>query len=224
MKSERLLRIAANCDRVNIVADIGCDHGLLCARLVQSGSAQKAIAVDISPDSLKKAERLAKDLGLMDRIECRLGDGLSVLEPGEAEGIVIAGVGGPLLMRILEQGWKVARMARYLVLCPHNYPDSLRQYLNEAGYRIEREEIAREKDKFYPILKVRLGREEAYTPVERLAGRNAVKDDTWAEYLRHEIAVQRHIREQAAGSPAGLKAQERIGLYEQALRESGRKQ
>ncbi len=222
MKSERLSRIVANCDKIEVVADIGCDHGLVCAELVRSGKARKAIAVDISPGSLAKAERLAKELGLEERIECRLGDGLSVLEPGEAGGILAAGMGGPLLMRILENGWKVARRAQYMVLCPQNYPDSLRQYLNEAGYEIVWEEIAREKKKFYPILKVRLGRARAYTPMELLVGRSGQRNEAWAEYVRHEIAVQAQIQRQAAGGPAGQKALERIKLYEQALRESGR--
>lgn len=220
MKSERLSRIAANCEPARVVADIGCDHGFLCAELIQSGRAEKAIAADISAGSLAKAESLAEQLGLAGQMECRLGDGLSVLEPGEAEGIVIAGVGGPLIMSILEQGWKVARGARYLVLCPHNYPDSLRQYLNDSGFLIEREEISREKGKFYPILKVRVGQEPAYSPMELLVGRNAQRDAHWQSYVQHEATVQKQIAKMAAGTLAAEKAKERLALYQKALEEN----
>ncbi len=219
MKSERLLRILSVCRKAGIIADIGCDHGLLCAELVRSKKAEKAIATDISSASLAKAEKLSKELGLEGKIECRLGDGLSVLQPGEAEGIVIAGIGGPLLMRILEQGWKVARSAQYLVLCPQNYPESLRQYINEAGFLIEYEEISQEKGKYYPIMRVCPGREKSYSPMELLVGRNVKKDENWAQYLGHEAEVQRHIARQAGDGIAGQKARERAEHYEQALRE-----
>lgn len=219
MKSERLSRIAANCDPVRVAADIGCDHGFLCAQLLQTGRAEKTIAADISAGSLAKAKALAEQLGFTEQMECRLGDGLGVLEPGEAEGIVIAGVGGPLIMSILERGWRVARTARYLVLCPHNYPDSLRQYLNDSGFLIEREEISREKGKFYPILKVRVGQEPAYSPMELLVGRNAGKDECWQSYVRHEAAVQKQIARMAAGTLAAEKAKERLALYQRALEE-----
>ena len=122
-------------------------------------------------------------------------------------------------MRILEQGWKVARTARYLVLCPHNYPDSLRQYLNDSGFLIEREEISREKEKFYPILKVRAGQEPAYSPMELLVGRNANRDENWRSYVRHEAAVQQQIAKTAAGTLAAEKAKERLALYQKALEE-----
>ena len=220
MKSERLFKIVQYCEVAEVVADIGCDHGLVSAELIQRKIAGKVIAADISGESLKKAEELAERLGMENQIECRLGDGLSVLKPGEAQGIIIAGMGGPLLMRILEQGWKVARNACYLVLSPHNYPDSVRQYLNLAGFCIEKEEISREKGTFYPIMKARLGREAAYSPLEKLVGRNVLKNEEWREYVRHEVEVQKFISAQAGDSPAGQKAREKIALYEQALLES----
>lgn len=222
MKSERLLRIVQFCNAAEVIADIGCDHGLVSAELVRREIAGKVIAADISRESLKKAEELAKRMGIESQLECRLGDGLSVLKPGEAQGIIIAGMGGPLLMRILEQGWKAARSAQYLVLSPHNYPDSVRQYLNLAGFCIEKEEISQEKGKFYPIMKARLGREAAYSPLEVLVGRNVLKNQEWREYVRHEAEVQRHILAQAGDSPAGQKAQEKIALYEQALLAPGK--
>ena len=219
MKSERLSRIAANCDPVGVAADIGCDHGFLCAEMIQTGRAEKVIAADISAGSLAKAQALAEQLGLTGQMECRLGDGLGVLKPGEAEGIIIAGVGGPLMMSILERGWRAARTARYLVLCPHNYPDSLRQYLNDSGFLIEREQISREKGKFYPILKVRPGQETAYSPMELLVGRNSQRDEHWRSYVEHEAMVQGQIARAAAGTPAAEKAKERLGLYQRALEE-----
>jgi tRNA (adenine22-N1)-methyltransferase len=73
-----------------VVADIGCDHGRLSCALVQSGRAERCIAVDISAPSLKKAEKLAAQLGVSDRVETRLGDGLAPLATGEADALAVS--------------------------------------------------------------------------------------------------------------------------------------
>ena len=76
------------------VCDVGCDHGTLACYIVQTGRAERAIATDISAPSLKKAERLAEELGLTDLVETRVGDGLDPVADGEADVVVLAGMGG----------------------------------------------------------------------------------------------------------------------------------
>ena len=73
------------------VADIGCDHGKLTAALACSGLYPKVIGSDLRPDPLDKARRTVEAAGCQDRVELRLGDGLSVLSAGEVGTIVIAG-------------------------------------------------------------------------------------------------------------------------------------
>ena len=84
-----------------VVADVGCDHGRLSCALIQRNLASRCIAIDISEPSLKKAERLVRQIGAQDRVETRLGDGLQPLAAGEADAIAILGMGGTLMAQIL---------------------------------------------------------------------------------------------------------------------------
>ena len=84
------------------VADIGCDHGRLTAALLQKQICRRVIASDVSGPSLDKARSLIEHIGLSDRVSFREGDGCSVLLPGECDAIALLGMGGTLMVRILE--------------------------------------------------------------------------------------------------------------------------
>ena len=91
-------RLAALADAIgtnDTILDIGCDHGILEAALIERDQAHRVIAADISLASLEKARRLAAELGIEDRVECRLGDGFSVVREDDAiDAAAIAGIGG----------------------------------------------------------------------------------------------------------------------------------
>ena len=86
-----------------VAADVGCDHGRLSVALAAQGKCRKIIASDIRSAPLATAQRLVTLHGCEDVVECRLGAGLSVLRPGEADDIVIAGVSGVTVCGMLEQ-------------------------------------------------------------------------------------------------------------------------
>lgn len=92
--------------------DIGSDHGLLCAYAVTMGRAAHATAADISADSLSKARALIKELSLEDKVGFAVSDGfLNIDIAAENYSVVIAGMGGELIARILEVGGdKVSRV------------------------------------------------------------------------------------------------------------------
>ena len=131
-------------------ADIGTDHGFVPVSLVREGIAERAIASDVGKGPLMRAETRIRRAGLSERIECRLGDGLSVLSPGETEVIVIAGMGGMLMVRILSDGLDVAKSARTLILSPHRDAYELRKFLMEQGFQITQETMVKEDGKYYP--------------------------------------------------------------------------
>ena len=85
------------------VADIGCDHGKLTAVLAASGKYPRVIGADLRPGPLAKAEQTLEHAGCKDRVELRLGDGLSVLSAGEVGTIVLAGVSAQTTWEIIEQ-------------------------------------------------------------------------------------------------------------------------
>ncbi len=87
------------------VADIGCDHGKLTAVLAASGRYPKVIGADLRPGPLAKAAQTLEYAGCKDRAELRLGDGLSVLSPGEVSTIVLAGVSAQTTWEIIEKSF-----------------------------------------------------------------------------------------------------------------------
>ncbi len=110
--SKRLERIASFVQPGSRVADIGTDHGYVPIWLVQKGVCPSALAMDVRKGPLERAEEHVEEVGLSGKIELRLSDGLAKLKAGEADTVVIAGMGGKLTCRILEQGRHVGELER----------------------------------------------------------------------------------------------------------------
>ena len=117
------------------VADIGCDHGKLTAVLAASGKYPRVIGADLRPGPLAKAEQTLEHAGCKDRVELRLGDGLSVLSVGEVGTIVLAGVSAQTTWEIIEQAPWVSQVGGpRLVMVPATRHSELRRWLWEHGF------------------------------------------------------------------------------------------
>jgi len=163
----RLSALAALVGRCGLYADIGCDHGRLGAYLLKTGQVGRACLTDISADSLSKARRLIGLLGLSDRVDFRVGDGAKALEePPEA--VVIAGMGGGTIAKIIEEGRKELGTAR-LILQPNVDAPELRATLCAQGYRICDERIVRDGRRYYVIVCAEPG-EAHYNEIELEVG------------------------------------------------------
>ncbi len=154
MLSQRLQAVADLVGETWVVADVGTDHGYIPVFLVSSGKAKRAIAMDVNEGPLARAKEHIRQSGLQAQIEARLSDGLAALQPKEAQAIVIAGMGGALMARILADGRKVARTAKRLVLQPQSELYFFRRFLLEEGYRIVEEDMVYEDGKFYSMMAV----------------------------------------------------------------------
>ncbi|WZL77662.1 class I SAM-dependent methyltransferase [Eubacteriales bacterium mix99] len=154
----RLKAIADAVPKSHKVADIGTDHGYVPLALLQDHRIEYAVAADISTGSLNKAERLIRLHHMEYCMETRLGDGLSVLAPWEADTIIITGMGGLLISDILEKGEAVARTASVLVLQPMTAQEELRRWLISNEYGIADEELVQEGRRIYEILIAAPGR------------------------------------------------------------------
>lgn len=150
--SERLRAIAQLVPNSHTLADIGTDHGYIPLYLIQQRRIQHAIAADISPGSLDKARQLIRQHRLEHCIETRLGNGLSVLAPGEADIILIAGMGGVLIRNMIDKEEEVARSAAALILQPMIGQEELRRWLLQNGYGITDEELVKEGRRIYQII------------------------------------------------------------------------
>ena len=137
-----------------MVADIGCDHGRLCCALLQRDARARCIASDVSVPSLAKARSLARLTGLWERIDFRIGDGLSVLHDGEAEAVALLGMGGTLMARLLDACPTPLMGARLAVLQPMRAGEDIRRYLYARGYCVERDLVVADAGRLYEVFSV----------------------------------------------------------------------
>ena len=152
--SERLSALFAMVSKGRVFCDVGCDHGFLSIALVQRGVAERAIAMDLREGPLSAARQHILSYGLSDRIETRLSDGVAALSPGEADTILIAGMGGAVTLHILSEGEEVFRQAKEIILQPQSEIRLVREYLAKKGFVFLSEDMVREDGKFYPMMKV----------------------------------------------------------------------
>lgn len=152
--SPRLAAIAKSVGKCERFADIGTDHAYLPVYLCKTQSAQSAIACDINPDPLLRAENTVKAYNAQELVELRLGCGLEPLAVDEVDAVVIAGMGGLLIADILESGLDKIQNAEKIILQPMSAVPELREYLYTHGWRILSEYLAVEEDKIYNIISV----------------------------------------------------------------------
>lgn len=150
-RMQAVVGLAAECD---CIADIGCDHGYVAIELIKNHTCKHVIAMDVNEGPLDRAKSNIHDYLMNEYIETRLSNGTEALKKGEADGMICAGMGGPLIISILEQGKAVIDDMKQLILQPQSEIDKVRCYLRENGYIIDKEDIIFEDGKFYPMMRV----------------------------------------------------------------------
>ena len=135
-------------------ADVGCDHGYVSIYLVQNKISESAIAMDVRKGPLAMAESNIRDFSLEKDIQTRLSDGLTELQESEADSLVIAGMGGKLMISILEKKDISSLGIRVAVLQPQSDICLFREYLRDKGYTIADERIILDEGKYYFPMKV----------------------------------------------------------------------
>lgn len=137
-----------------VLADVGTDHGYVPISLVQRKKIQKAIAMDVNIGPLQRAKEHITEYQLEEYIETRLSDGVQKLEAGEADSILIAGMGGELVIHIISEGMEVCRSVKELILQPQSELGKVRKFLREHNFEIIDEDMVIEEGKYYPMMKV----------------------------------------------------------------------
>lgn len=150
--SERLKAVADFVSDGETVADIGSDHAYLPCYLVKSNKVTRAIAGEVVEGPYQSAVRQVKEDGLTEQVEVRKGNGLTVLLPGEVTTVTIAGMGGPLISEILENGKERLEGVQKLILQPNISAISIRQWLLDNGWQINDEKILEEDRKIYEVI------------------------------------------------------------------------
>lgn len=189
--SYRLEKIAEKVTTNGIIADIGTDHAYIPIFLYKNNKIKKAIACDISKGPLKNASDNIARYNLQDKIETRLSDGLlKVTLEDNVDTIIIAGMGGMLIIDILEKSKEIVKNTKELILQPQKSVHKLRMYLAENGFKIIEDEMIKEDGRYYSIIKAIKGQETTpYTKKEYLFGRFDInkKNNILKEYIEQEL-------------------------------------
>ena len=151
--SERLMKVVGMVSPCNAVCDVGCDHAFASIYMVKNGIAKKCIACDVGEGPLRSAGANISLYGLNEQIETRLGSGLSKVRPGEADCVIMAGMGGTLIKTIIEDDLNTAVSIKEWILEPQSDADLVRKLIRENGLVIKKEDMVTEADKIYPVIR-----------------------------------------------------------------------
>lgn len=164
----RLYAIAQSVPHGARLADVGTDHGYIPIYLCMQNRLKSALAMDVRPGPLQRAEENVARYGLQSIVETRLSNGLKALRHGEADTAVMAGMGGLLIAQLLEEA---PFFLDCYILQPMTAVPELRRYLAMNGYSIENEVLAQEGSKIYTVMTVRRGTMPWQEPEDALIGR-----------------------------------------------------
>jgi len=212
MLTPRLQTVLELITQCETLADIGTDHAYLPIEAVGMGLCKKAIACDVNKGPLEIAAANIHAAGFPDTIETRLGDGIKPLGENEADCIAICGMGGALIIKILEQDLPKARHAK-LILQPQYSQERLRRYLHSANFTFS-EELVAENSRYYTILcATYTGVAQAYTNSEYFIGKLG-HSPVFPQYLQHlQYKISRYIQ-QITDTATREKAEEQLRWIE----------
>ncbi|ENZ31391.1 hypothetical protein HMPREF1084_02910 [Clostridium butyricum 60E.3] len=185
-------------DKCDVIMDVGTDHGYIAIELIKRNLADKVIASDINKDPLNKAKLNVSLEGLSNKIELRLGGGLTPVKDKEVNGVLIAGMGGNLIRDILENDIKKVKNMDYLVLQPAQNPEVLREYLYISDYEIIDEDVCFDEGKYYEVFKVKY-KENNSTKLENIFYEVSPillnkKSDVFKDYLYEKIDKYKKVK------------------------------
>lgn len=150
----RLSMLAKLADASQRLADIGTDHGYLPLYLLEKGHVEHCILCDINFGPLENAKRSFREAEFTDQTDFRLGSGIEPLEHAEVDTVVIAGMGGGLIIDILSQDLEKSKSFETMLLQPMTEQNVLRQWLLDQGFRIKSDHYIHEGTKYYEIIEI----------------------------------------------------------------------
>ena len=188
--SKRLQTIADFVKKGAVVADIGTDHAHIPIYLIKNNIISKAYACDINAGPLEKAKENINYYGVKN-IELRLSNGLEKLKTDEADTVIIAGMGGELIIDILDRGQGFFDKKNTFILSPHTKIEEVRNYLLRKGLKILKEDMCIDEGKFYTVMEVKcIENKEMYSEAELLYGKYLIEN-------KHPVLIRFLKKEEA---------------------------
>ena len=161
----RLEKISSYINNDELVLDVGCDQALLSIMLAKRGIF--SIASDLRENIIKKAQKNVPE-DLKKYITFRVGVGITLNSDETNYTLVMSGMGSYLILKILNS---TPRKFKKIITISNNNHDILRKNMLDLGYIIDKEEIIKEKNKYYNLIIFKEGKTE-YTKEELLIGKN----------------------------------------------------
>lgn len=193
--SKRLETVASFVPKGAIVADIGSDHAYLPCYLIHKGIAAQAIAGEVAKGPYEAAVKQVKEEGLEEKITVRLADGLKAIhDSDQVNTITIAGMGGPLIVSILNDRPTALTNVTRLILQPNIHAKAIREWAIQHSWSILDEVILEEDEKIYEILVLQRGH-QTLTEVEILLGSHLIvkRDDAFIKKWTREVQNWRNV-------------------------------
>ena len=207
--SDRLSLAVSLIEKGRKVADIGTDHGYLPIHLIREGIVSEVIAADMRNKPLEKAKRNAESYMVADKISFRLSDGLSSFIKGEVNAYVICGMGGTVIMKILQKALAEDKLnvGDQLVLSPQADREMFRKFLYENGFLIKEEKMIRENNWFYVVFScIYDGHPREEGKLFYRYGKQPIEEKQKAlkEFLIHEKEILERVKSKLDGLGEGV--------------------
>lgn len=155
MNSERMEGILSLIPKSDIIIDVGTDHAYIPEAIIKRNIGKKVIGTEINHQPFLKAKDYIESKSLDDCIEIRKGDGLHVVQYDEVNVVVIAGMGGLLINKIINENISKFSRGDTLVLQPMNAVDKTRKFLIENKFEILDEVLCKEDYHYYTVIKAK---------------------------------------------------------------------
>lgn len=215
--NKRLQAIAALVRDGKGLIDVGTDHGYLPVALAEKGYRGKLFASDIKAGPLSSARRTAEEAGLTQRIRFLLCDGLRLCPPDDIDTIVIAGMGGDMIVKILDEAEWCMNARYHMILQPMTKAEVLRYWLVYNGFTIESETIVEDGSGLYQIISTRFGGNTRLSDAELFVGKQALCTDISLYRCQLEHVLARF--EKACRGMDGREGDPRLCLYREILKQ-----
>jgi tRNA (adenine22-N1)-methyltransferase len=187
------------------VVDVGCDQAKL--GILLSLRNQSSIAADISENVINRAKQDIKT----DLIDLRVSNGLANIKEGEADTLVLAGMGTHTIIDILKD---TNLRFKKIITISNNYHDILRSKMNDLNYKVDSEIIIKEKNKYYNLI-IFIEGNKNYSESELLLGLNHKDKELYNEYLSMLLNKYMNIKKQSKNK--NLDADKKISLIKERL-------
>ena len=187
----RIESIYSLIDENDKVVDVGCDQAKLSIMLAKRN--QKSIASDISEKVIDRASKTIKELSLDNLIDLRVSNGLDNIKENEADTLVLSGMGTHTILDILSN---TNIKFKKIITISNNYHDILRVKMNDLGYKINKELIIKENNKYYNLIEFTIGNNNL-SREEELIGLNHIDKTMYNEYLNYLLDKYLNIQKQS---------------------------